>query len=290
MSADGRDGSGGVRVPRAALEGSGALGELAEALARALDADLADGADAGELRVRWRCEGEHVELSVTPRERRSGSVRGSGRDLLVVEDDARTARAYVRLLSSYGRVAVARTVAEAREAWTSGAPWVGLIVDVQLPDGSGLDFVAEVRARDPHIPVLVLTGQVEPARTNRAQELEAEFAFKPVAPESLVAFVERAHARARVDDAAVAAVIARLARTHELTTRERDVLGLVLSARGSARAHASRELGLSPNTTKVHIGAILKKTGTPKIADLVQAILREAWLEQSQDDPGERAR
>lgn len=237
----------------------------------------AQGGQRGEVRLRWRADDGALIVEARPDSRRppSGSQR---HEFLLVEDDDLSARAMARLIRRHGEVRIAGSLAEARERLEDPGRWAGLLVDVTLPDGNGLDLVEEIRARDARIPILVLTGGIDPRRTNRAQTLDAEFAFKPIDASNLERFAERACAAYRVDDRAVAAVIARRAREAGLTPRETDVLGLVVATEGSPRHTAAEALGVSTNTAKVHIGSILRKTGSQKLADLVQSILREAWM------------
>ncbi|MEZ4337858.1 MAG: response regulator [Sandaracinaceae bacterium] len=237
----------------------------------------AQGGQRGEVRLRWRSDGGAivVETRLDSKRPPAGTQRP---EFLLVEDDELSARAMARLIRRHGDVRIAGSLAEAREMLGDPANWAGMLVDVTLPDGNGLDFVEEVRARDARVPILVLTGGFDPRRTNRAQTLDAEFAFKPLDVDNLVPFAERACAAFRVDDRAVAAVIARRARESGLTPREMDVLGLVIASEGSPRMNTAEALGVSANTAKVHIGSILRKTGSQKLADLVQSILREAWM------------
>src|SRR5687768_12204925 len=97
---------------------------------------------------------------------------------LVVEDDNSVGRALVGAIraSADGELAIslqaARTALEDRQ-------YTGLILDVNLPDGSGLDLLAAIRATQPALPVLVVTGSIDPAVANRCHVLKAACVFKP---------------------------------------------------------------------------------------------------------------
>jgi DNA-binding response OmpR family regulator len=80
--------------------------------------------------------------------------------LLIVEDDALIARSLGRALEAAGHeVLLASTVAGARGLVTDELDLV--LCDLGLPDGDGLDLVAEIHGRRPTLPILVLTARVE---------------------------------------------------------------------------------------------------------------------------------
>jgi two-component system repressor protein LuxO len=78
--------------------------------------------------------------------------------ILVVDDEADLAVSYDRLLRREGyRVVTAASRVEGLEALESAAPAL-IIADLRLPDGDGLDLVRAARARDPQVPVIVVTA------------------------------------------------------------------------------------------------------------------------------------
>jgi len=259
---------------------------LADVVRDRLEQAIAEGDVGGSLSFNWHLEDGRIEISFesaaldTKPLDESGELMEPGEmpAFLLVEDHELSARALARWLRAYGSVVTATTLAEAREHYAEKTHWLGLLLDVNLPDGSGLDFLEEVRQHDPRVPVLVLTGELDPTRTNRAQSLNAEFAFKPFNDSNLRSFAMRARARQHATDPSVAAVISSLVEEHKLTQREADVLVVVVQSDGSPRAAAAAALGFSPNTAKVHIGSILKKTGYARLADLARRILRDAWV------------
>jgi DNA-binding response OmpR family regulator len=114
--------------------------------------------------------------------------------VLVVEDD-QDIRALVQLrLRAAGHLVVsAESAEEALELIGSrGAPEV-LVSDVSLPGLSGLDLVRRLRDGDrcPGVPVVLLSGRVQPADIAAGQELGATYLTKPVIISALCAAVER---------------------------------------------------------------------------------------------------
>ncbi len=109
--------------------------------------------------------------------------------LLVVEDDARLARTLRRLLEDDRHVVeIAGTAAAAFDVVEGGARLDALILDIGLPDRSGLDVARQLRAQGSEIPILVLTAR--DAIEDRVSGLDAgadDYLVKPFAYEELSA-------------------------------------------------------------------------------------------------------
>lgn len=79
--------------------------------------------------------------------------------LLIIEDDSTIKTALFRALTKIGyTITTATNKAEAMTWITSQAEWDVILLDLQLPDGNGLDLISEVKKRHASIPVVVLTG------------------------------------------------------------------------------------------------------------------------------------
>lgn len=87
------------------------------------------------------------------------------------------------------RVSLARTIASARTALAPPAAVELLLLDLHLPDGSGLDWLRELRAAPEYrtLPVLVLTGEGDDRVLGAVQRLNAALLTKPFSPTKLVA-------------------------------------------------------------------------------------------------------
>jgi DNA-binding response OmpR family regulator len=84
----------------------------------------------------------------------------NGKSLLLVEDNKNVQDFNTKLLEGRGyAVSNALTLAEARESVTRQMP-DAIVLDIGMPDGSGLDFLRELR-RESNVPVLLLTGYTE---------------------------------------------------------------------------------------------------------------------------------
>jgi len=112
----------------------------------------------------------------------------SARHLLVVDDEPHIGLVLRPYLEELGyRVSFARTLADARIALKAAPPTDGLLLDLHLPDGSGLDFLRDLRGdgATARIPVLVLTAEGEDRVLREARRLGAALVTKPFSPTKL---------------------------------------------------------------------------------------------------------
>lgn len=193
---------------------------------------------------------------------------------LVVEDEPQAAENLVRLLQRIRPTEFALTVREAKERLASRSDWTGVIADIGLPDGSGLDVVRFARERYPLLPVLVLTGHHDPGSINSSHELRAEFVCKPASEADLSGFVRRAVAFERVPDQRLAHLLDELARQRGLTPREAEILAAALGS--TTRNQLLEQFGVTDNTLKSQIRALLRKTDHESLDALTKAVLRRA--------------
>jgi DNA-binding response OmpR family regulator len=118
-------------------------------------------------------------------------VASSPRHLLVVDDEPHIGLLLRPHLEHQGyRVSLARTLADARRSLAGGgAPPDGLLLDLHLPDGSGLDLLRELRgaARTRALPVMVLTAEGDERVLAEAERLGAALLTKPFSPKKLTA-------------------------------------------------------------------------------------------------------
>ncbi len=127
----------------------------------------------------------------------SGSEATAGRHLLVVDDDDRLRALLERFLTRNGyHVSTAADVAGARSALARFA-FDLLIVDVMLPDASGLVLTEQIRTDDA-VPILLLTARKEVEDRIRGLEAGADdYLSKPFEPRELLLRVQRILERTR---------------------------------------------------------------------------------------------
>lgn len=112
----------------------------------------------------------------------------SGRHLLVVDDEPYVGLVLRPYLEQLGyRVSFARTLDEARSVLRAKPPTDGLLLDIHLPDGSGLDLLRDLREQGntARLPVLVVTASGEDRVLREARRLGAALITKPFSPTKL---------------------------------------------------------------------------------------------------------
>ncbi len=115
-------------------------------------------------------------------------MANSARHLLVVDDEPHIGLVLRPFLEQLGyRVSLARTLDEARSALRANPATDGLLLDIHLPDGSGLDFLRDLRKQDgtATLPVLVLTAEGEDRVLREVRRLGATLVTKPFSPTKL---------------------------------------------------------------------------------------------------------
>lgn len=194
--------------------------------------------------------------------------------VLVVDDELGLVRHIERTLQSVLRVRTATTVREAIDVIVQEDQLSGAVIDIGLPDGSGVAIAELVRERYDYVPMMILTGNHEPSVINRAHALGASYVAKPDYDDSLSRFlrevlIDPEHNRRRLS-AAVEAYVAQ----HGLSSRESQILGLAIG--GVPRARISEVLGVSENTIKTQVRSLLDKCNESNLADAVWRVRKSS--------------
>lgn len=188
--------------------------------------------------------------------------------IYVVDDDSRIREALSDLLSTFDLHAV--TFGSAAEYIAYPKPDVPacLILDLELPDINGLDLQRQVMQGD-NPAIVFITGHGDVPSSVRAMKAGAvDFLTKPFREEDLMRAIHAAIVRdceIRDQRAELTGLQRRLAR---LTSREREVLPLVVS--GLLNKQAAAELGISEITLQIHRSNIMKKMEAGSLAELVR--------------------
>jgi DNA-binding NarL/FixJ family response regulator len=181
-------------------------------------------------------------------------------------------------------VGEADTVRGAIEAVRSARPDV-VVVDVRLPDGSGLDAARQLRADHPQLGIVVLTMYAGDSQLFAALDAGASaFVPKDAPSDEVVAAARHAAASPRAFAASdlADAMRRRMEPTGpQLSPRESQVLALL--AEGLGVAAIARRLYISESTTKTHISKLYEKLGAANRAQALMAALRHGLI--SSDSP-----
>jgi FixJ family two-component response regulator len=189
--------------------------------------------------------------------------------VFVIDDDAAVRESVKRLIASVGlRV---ETYGSTREFLSGKRPETPacLVLDVRLPDVSGLEFQRDLADANFPIPIIFITGHADVPMTVRAMKAGAvEFLTKPFRGQELLDAIQDAIAKDRVAWNERSQMEELRSRYDSLTPREKEVLKLV--AAGLLNKQVGAELGMSELTVKTHRGRVMQKMGAESLADLVR--------------------
>ena len=190
--------------------------------------------------------------------------------LLVVDDHEVVRRGLVALLErrvAFSVVAQAGTVAEVIEAARTYQPDL-VIMDIRLPDGSGIEATREIRAENPAIRVLILTSYPDEEAVFAAIVAGASgYLLKKTRARDLIAALEAVgRGESLLDPAVTEKVLERIRRIAtgtyrdelaQLTQQEQKILLLV--AEGQTNKEIAAGVFLSDKTVKNYVSSILAK-------------------------------
>jgi FixJ family two-component response regulator len=186
----------------------------------------------------------------------------------IVDGDAGIREALKDLLASVGMRVV--TCASARDYLRAPKPDLPscLILDVELPDCSGIDLQRQLSTED-HPPIIFLAGASDIPTSVRAIKAGAvDFLTKPCREADLLTAIEAAIAL-DCNGRAERLEGVRLRQRHGcLTPREREVLPLVVG--GLLNKQAAAKLGISETTLQIHRSRLMRKMEAESLAQLIR--------------------
>jgi FixJ family two-component response regulator len=188
----------------------------------------------------------------------------------VIDDDHDVREAIGELLLSVGlRPLLFASTGEFMAA-SHDNPSGCLVLDVRLPERSGLDFFDQLRGAGLRLPIIFISGHADVLMSVRAMKSGAfDFFTKPVRNQDLLDAIHAALAedrRRKAEDLTVAKARRALA---TLTDREREVLSLVVA--GQLNKQIAAQIGVAEATVKLHRANIMRKFGARSLIDLVRA-------------------
>ena len=190
--------------------------------------------------------------------------------VFLVDDHELVRRGITALLNAEGDIEVigeASTAAQARSRIRATRPDVA-ILDVRLPDGSGIDVCREVRSENPEVKCLILTGYDDDEAIYAAVLAGAAgYVIKDVQGSGLLDSLRKVAAGKQLIHPSLSnRVVQRITERHQsdprlesLSTREREILPLI--AEGLTNREIGERLGLAEKTVKNYISGLLSKLG-----------------------------
>ena len=144
-----------------------------------------------------------------------------------------------------------------------------LVLDVRLPQMSGLDFQRQLAETGMQIPIIFVTAHGDVPMSVRALKSGAvEFLTKPFRDQDLLDAIQQALQRDRTAQEQQAEIHDLQGRYHGLTRREQEVMTLVVS--GMLNKQIASEIGASEATVKIHRGNVMHKMQAGSVVDLVR--------------------
>jgi FixJ family two-component response regulator len=188
--------------------------------------------------------------------------------VFIIDDDASVRTSLSRLLRSEG---IATESFESAPAYLDRDVHEGvgcILLDINMPEMSGIELQSRLVERGYALPIVFLTGHGDVAISVMAMKRGAlDFLTKPVDREDLVRAVRQAlvhHDRVREAAAMRNSVLRQI---DSLTPREQDVMQQLIT--GALNKVIADRLGISVKTVKVHRAHIMEKMGVRSAAELL---------------------
>lgn len=199
--------------------------------------------------------------------------------ILTVDDHALLQEGIAAMLEAESELTVAGRAATARagiDAFRRLHPDI-MLMDLQLPDFSGIEAIRQVRAEFPRARIIVLTTYRGDVNAREALSAGAQgYLLKSVLRAELIEAIRRVHAGQRYVCAEIASDLACHIGEQPLTPREAAILQLV--SQGLGNKQIANALTISRDTVKAHIARVFDKLGAQSRTEATAIAARRGFL------------
>jgi len=202
--------------------------------------------------------------------------KGSGAPIIfVVDDESHVRHALREVLEENGRIVEDFATCEGFLAAYQSGHEACLILDAYLPGMDGIELMRLLKAAGHKLPTIIITGNSDVPMAIRAMKAGAiDFIEKPIRREQLLAGIERALEQSRDSSKATAWREDAVHHLSGLTTRQRQIMEMVLA--GHPSKNIAADLGISQRTVENHRASIMKKSGSKSLPALARLAVAAA--------------
>jgi len=192
--------------------------------------------------------------------------------VFIVDDDEAVRSSLRLLIKSVGLIPSALGSArEFLEKYDPTQPGC-LVLDVRMPEMSGLELQEQLNRQGAVIPVIFITGHGDVPMAVEAMQAGAfDFLQKPFRDQDLIDRIQRALEKDRANREVLNERNLIRERLESLTPREREVLTMVSS--GKPNKIMAADLGVSQRTVEIHRARVMEKMGASSLAQLVRMVM-----------------